>query len=141
MMTRRFLKTARQVVPEYFPFQGRGINPMSLYSSKRGELGRDTDIFWSAKRDLQAKVLIVCGWEWACKNWYEKNRLIYFLREFAEESGMAIIIYSQATTDPVVGRIDRGGVGKLASIALSIVRLEEEETPEEQEEKVPTISP
>jgi hypothetical protein len=86
-------------------------------------------------------VLIISGWEWASKSWRLKEDLMFFLREIAEETGMAIIVYSQSRTNPVAGRIDRGGIGKLATIALSIVRIEDDEESAEKPQEPVIISP
>lgn len=67
-------------------------------------------------------VVIIAGWEWASSSWRRKEKLIFFLRELMAEQNVAVIIYSQAPTKPVIGKYDRGGVGKLAMLAIAIVR-------------------
>lgn len=69
-------------------------------------------------------VLIISGWEWTSSSYRRKQRLLYLLREWAERKNVAIIIYSQARTEPTLGEYDRGGLGWLASIAYAIVKID-----------------
>ena len=80
--------------------------------------------------------VIIAGWEWTSSSWRRKERLLFYLRELMEECGITVIVYSQATTNPTAGKNDRGGIGKLAMLAVGIVRLEASEDLESVRPKV-----
>lgn len=92
-----------------------------IRTSYRGDLiGEGADI-----REIvdvcKIGIVIIAGWEWASSSYRRKERLLYFLRALMAEREVAVIVYSQASTKPVVGKYDRGGVGKLAMIAAAII--------------------
>ena len=39
-----------------------------------------------------------------------------------EEHKVAVIVYSQATTEPTVGMYDRGGIGKLGNMCIAVIK-------------------
>ncbi|HEY6171676.1 MAG TPA: hypothetical protein VIX80_05405, partial [Candidatus Kapabacteria bacterium] len=73
----------------------------------------------------QAKVsvVVIMGWEWTSSTYARKERLLYFMRKLAKQ-GNAVVVYSQARTNPTAGRPDRGGIGKLAMLAYGIVNVQ-----------------
>jgi len=50
---------------------------------------------------------------------------------------VAIIVYSQATTNPKAGKADRGGLGRLAQIAIAITKQNEIEKIESEIPRTP----
>jgi hypothetical protein len=66
------------------------------------------------------QVVVIVGWEWSSSSWRRRERLLYLLRELAADKSVAFVVYAQTTTKPVAGENDRGGIGKLASIAFAI---------------------
>lgn len=140
MASRRFWGIARSIAPEHIT-ERHGSRFFHIKSTIRGELYNERSYIGNIRERMNTKVLIICGWEWASKNSRLKQDLLFELRAFAEEMNMAIIVYSQASTDPVPGHIDRGGVGKIASIALSIVRIDEEDEVVEKAQEPIKISP
>jgi len=140
MMSRRFWKIARDEAPAHIT--GRYGGPvLRLNTSHRGNLFADRSTLRDVRAACKTKVFIISGWEWSSKSWRLKEDLVFHLREIAEEEEIAIIIYSQARTSPTVGRFDRGGVGKLASIALSVVRIFDDEDDQEKPAEPVIISP
>jgi hypothetical protein len=69
------------------------------------------------------QVIVIAGWEWSSSSWRRRERLLYLLRELAAEQAVAFVIYAQTATNPVVGENDRGGIGKLASLAFAITDI------------------
>ena len=94
-----------------------------LHSSVCGDLVGEADTIRGLVAQCPAQVVIVAGWEWTSSGYRRKERLLYALREMMEEKDVIVIIYSQAQTKPVLGRYDRGGIGKLAMLAISIVTI------------------
>jgi len=74
---------------------------------------------------FQAKVsvVIIMGWEWTSSSYARKERLLFFIRQLLRE-GTAVVVYSQAQTNPTPGKPDRAGLGKLAMLAYGIVNVE-----------------
>ncbi len=99
-------------------------NPKTHYmirTSYRGDLIGERAEIEQVVRECKIAVVIISGWEWTSNSYRRKERLIYFLRELMAEKGIAVIIYSQAPTKPVIGKYDRGGVGKLSMLAIAII--------------------
>jgi hypothetical protein len=139
MTTKRFWGHAHEEIgPTYITgrYGGRKVNIQTLI---RGNMYADRAKLFQIREELHTKVVIINGWEWSSKNWKLKEDLLFHLREITEDENVAVIIYSQARTNPVRGRFDRGGIGKLAGIALSIVRIEEDESEVLEEKKEPLI--
>jgi hypothetical protein len=92
-----------------------------IRTSYRGDLIGERDEIEQLVSACKIGVIIIAGWEWTSSNHRRKERLIYFLRELMAEEDCAIIVYSQAPTKPVIGKYDRGGVGKLSMLAAAII--------------------
>jgi len=107
------------------PKQGEGY--MVVHSSIRGDLAGERDAIAMKVRECRIGVVIICGWEWASSSYRRKQRLLFNMRELMDDEDVAIIIYSQARTEPIAGEYDRGGIGWLAMLADVIVRLEASE--------------
>ncbi|MEP7235656.1 MAG: hypothetical protein ABI778_10200, partial [Ignavibacteriota bacterium] len=89
--------------------------------STRGDLVNEMNDLDEIIYECRVGVVIISGWEWASDSWRKRERLLFALRRMAEEREVAIVIYSQATTSPIAGCFDRGGIGKLAMLAYEIV--------------------
>ena len=96
---------------------------MVTLDSVRGNLAGQCDSIREIVEQCRIQVLIISGWEWSSSSWRRKERLLYFLRELMAELGVAVIVYAQTTTKPTVGENDKGGIGKLASLAFAITDL------------------
>jgi hypothetical protein len=123
------------------PTQSVGTRKQKYFeirSCVRGNLIDEGDKIDNLITECRIGVVILCGWEWASSSWRRKERLLYYLREIMEEHGVAVIIYSTARTQPTVGRYDRGGLGKLAELALYITQVK---TAEELKDKVKKPKP
>lgn len=121
-----------------YPEEG---NPKAHYiirSSIRGDLIGERIEIDQLLSECKIGVIIIAGWEWASASWRRKEKLLFYLREIMAERDVAIIIYSQTATKPIVGKYNRGGVGKVAMLALAIVR---DEMSTELEKAVPKPPP
>lgn len=96
---------------------------MMILDSVRGNLAGQVGAIREIIEQCDIQVLIISGWEWSSSSWRRKERLLYFLREIMAELGVAVIVYAQTTTNPTVGENDKGGIGKLATIAFAITDL------------------
>jgi len=92
-----------------------------IHSSVRGDLAGERDAIAQKVRECRIGVVIIAGWEWASSSWRRKERLIFNLRELMADEDVAVVIYTQSPTKPVLGTYDRGGIGKLAMIAIACV--------------------
>ena len=92
------------------------------YSSNRGDLIGESDTITQIVSNAGIGVVIIMGWEWVSSSWRRRERLLYFLRELMEEHKVAVIVYSQARTEPTVGVYDRGGIGKLGMMCVAIIK-------------------
>ena len=92
------------------------------YSSNRGDLIGESDTIRQIVSSAGIGVVIIMGWEWTSSTWRRRERLLYFLRELMEEHKVAVIVYSQATTEPTVGMYDRGGIGKLGNMCIAVIK-------------------
>src|SRR5688572_14974071 len=86
----------------------------------QGNMYGDRDAINEIARKCNISILIVCGWEWTSDCWRRKRQLTFFLRDLMEREDIAVVIYSQAATKPVVGKYDRGGLGSIAELAVII---------------------
>jgi hypothetical protein len=125
MMSRRFWKVAREEAASHVTDR-HGSKLLRLETCIRGNLVADRRYYSDLRVAYGAKVLIVSGWEWSSKSWRLKEDLIFHLREIAEDEDVAIIVYSQARSNPEQGCFDRGGVGKLSAIAATIMRINDD---------------
>lgn len=92
------------------------------YSTCRGDLVGDSDTITQIVSCAGIGVVIIMGWEWTSSSWGRRERLLYFLRLLMQEHNVAIIVYSQATTEPTVGVYDRAGIGKLGMMCVAIIK-------------------
>ncbi len=112
-----------------------------VHSSIRGNLVDDLEYLLRVIANCNIGAIIISGWEWASSSWRRKERLLYLLRELIEKENIAVVVYSQSKTKPVAGEVDRGGIGKLAMLAVDIIRLETSNTLEaESQRPQPLIS-
>jgi len=108
---------------------------LEIRSCVRGNLVNESDKIDYLISECRIGVIILCGWEWTSSSWRRKERLLYYLREIMEEHGVAVMVYSTARTQPTVGQYDRGGLGKLAELAMYITRLDAAEALKEKVKK------
>ncbi|HEY6171800.1 MAG TPA: hypothetical protein VIX80_06045, partial [Candidatus Kapabacteria bacterium] len=111
---------------DWFPDYKEDENERKLvpYSSSRGDLIGDSDTITQIVSSARIGVVIIMGWEWTSSSWRKRERLFYFLRQLMEEHNVAVIVYSQARTEPTVGIYDRGGIGKLGMMCVAIIKDE-----------------
>jgi hypothetical protein len=93
------------------------------YTSEVGNLVNDEYAFRSLRAHAKASVFIIVGWEWSSDSYLRKDKLMFMLRKLLDE-GSTIIIYTQTRTKPIPGKMDRGGIGKLATLARSISSID-----------------
>ena len=80
--------------------------------------------------------MIIKNWEYAFKNYQNKEEAIFRLHEFLNKE-VSLLVYAQANPDKTkAGKIMRGGLGKLSGLALSIFDLAKEREKEEQEAEI-----
>jgi hypothetical protein len=92
------------------------------YSTCRGDLIGDSDTITQIVSSAGIGVVIIMGWEWTSISWGRRERLLYYLRQLMQEHNVAVIVYSQATTEPTVGVYDRAGIGKLGMMCVAITK-------------------
>jgi hypothetical protein len=92
------------------------------YSTCRGDLIGEADTITQIVSTAGIGVVIIMGWEWTSSTWRRRERLFYYLRELMQEHNVAVIVYSQARTEPTVGVYDRGGIGKLGNMCVAIIK-------------------
>ena len=136
MSHQRFKEYSDAVVTENRAYTTDAQADIFMRSSVRGNLVGEDYLIYEVLRTANIGTLIIAGWEWTSSSWRRKERLLFLLRELMEDYNLTIIIYSQATTNPVAGKSDRGGIGKLALLAIGIVRLEVSEDLENVRPKV-----
>jgi hypothetical protein len=95
-----------------------------IHSSVCGDLVGEIDMIGSLIFQTCTGVVILAGWEWTSSSYRRKERLLYAIRKLMKEMDVAFIIYSQTVTTPDIGKYDRGGLGKLAMLAISIIRID-----------------
>ena len=70
--------------------------------------------------------IIINNWEYAFKNYQNKEEAIFRLHEFLNKE-VSLLVYAQANPAKAwAGKIMRGGLGKLSGLALSIIDLAKE---------------
>ena len=112
---------------------------MVTLDSVRGNLAGQSVTIREIVEQCRIEVLIISGWEWSSSSWRRKERLLYFLRELMAELGVAVIVYAQTSTNPTVGENDKGGIGKLASLAFAITDLRGAELSSEIAPSIPPL--
>ncbi|MEP7235458.1 MAG: hypothetical protein ABI778_09200 [Ignavibacteriota bacterium] len=98
------------------------VPQLVIHTSVRGDLICERDAIDEIVTNLRMNVVIIAGWEWTSATWRRKEMLLYYFREMLADENVAIIVYSQATTNPAKGAFDRGGLGKLSMLAGAIIR-------------------
>jgi len=93
------------------------------YNSTEGDLIGDSGTIEAMFYQAKVSVVIIMGWEWTSSTYARKERLLYFMRKLARQ-GNAVVVYSQARTNPTAGKPDRAGIGKLAMLAYGIVNVQ-----------------
>ncbi len=93
------------------------------YNSTLGDLIGDSGTIHAMCLQANISVVIIMGWEWTSCTYARKERLLYFIRELLQRD-TAVVVYSQAQTNPTAGKQDRAGLGKLAMLAYGIVNVE-----------------
>ncbi|HEY6171530.1 MAG TPA: hypothetical protein VIX80_04635 [Candidatus Kapabacteria bacterium] len=93
------------------------------YTSEVGNLVNDEYAFRSLRAHAKASVFIIVGWEWSSDSYLRKDKLMFMLRKLIDE-GSTIIVYTQTRTKPIPGKMDRGGIGKLATLARSVTSID-----------------
>jgi hypothetical protein len=97
--------------------------PMYFISSTRGELVDQSEYVEEILQSIKPRFVILVGWEWASNTYRRKEKLMYFLRNICEDFNLSVLVYSQKPSNAVAGRFDRGGLGKLAIAAASVMKL------------------
>jgi hypothetical protein len=95
---------------------------LASLSTCRGDLVSEGDTITEIVGQAGIGVVIIMGWEWTSSTWRRRERLFYYLRELMHNHNVAVIVYSQARTEPTVGIYDRGGIGKLAMMCVAITK-------------------
>lgn len=90
----------------------------------QGNMYGDRDAIDEIAKRCNISIVIICGWEWTSDCWRRKRSLMFYLRGLMDREDVAIVIYSQASTKPVAGKYDRGGLGSIAQLAVVIVQME-----------------
>ena len=117
----RFQRTA----DKFITTAARNKRPhLYLRTMEKGNLVYEKGYIEEMIDAAHVSVIIISGWEWTSSSYRRKERLIFQLRQWAEQKKVAIIIYSQARTEPTLGEYDRGGIGKLAMIAYAIEKID-----------------
>jgi hypothetical protein len=112
---------------------------MVTLNSVRGNLAGQSASIREIVEQCRIGFIVICGWEWSSSSWRRKEKLLYFLREIMAELGVAVVVYAQTTTNPTVGEVDKGGIGKLAVIAFAITDLRGAELSSEIAPSIPPL--
>jgi hypothetical protein len=132
---RRFAEHA----PERTRFCGYDEENTFLLSDYSNDKPDDAHMMWidSVRGDLASmslairemiiqcniRAIVLSGWEWASSTWRRRERLLFFLKEIMAEFSCTIVVYAQSGTNPVAGSYDRGGIGRLAQLAVAIADI------------------
>ncbi len=122
-----------------YPETKKRAMPFISRTSHKGDLIGERVGIDQCIEEAGIRVVIISGWEWTSSSYRRKERLLFYLREIMEEKNVAVIIYSLTTTKPVVGKVDRAGLGKLPTIAMAIVFDAMSETLESAAPKPPAL--
>jgi hypothetical protein len=107
------------------PFESRkeGEAHMLTLDSVRGDLASMQDGIRELIVQCEVGGIILCGWEWASSSWRRRERLQFFLKEIMAVHKCTVVVYAQGTTNPTAGMYDRGGIGRLATLAFAIADI------------------
>ena len=109
----------------YHPDAGSKETKLVVYDSVIGNLVEDIESVGAMIFHAHVSLVIIMGWEWTSSSSRRKERLLFALRKMVTDRPIAVIIYSQATTNPEAGKADRGGLGRLSQIAIAITKQSE----------------
>ncbi len=133
MSDRRFRNHAREATTalegqpfEHMPYATGTDAPkeMLIHSSVAGDLIGEMDLLSGLVAQCAIGVVIIAGWEWTSSGYRRKERLLYAIREMMRKYDVAVVIYASAKTNSQPGKCDRGGIGRLAMLAVSILNLD-----------------
>jgi hypothetical protein len=109
-----------------------------------GDLCKYLDEFREMIEADDIKYLIVNSWDFANRTYGFKEKALIGLMNIANELGVSVFVYSQASMrNAVVGEMHRGGLGKLAAVADDIIWCNQDEIMEQivtEERKVRILS-
>lgn len=115
-------------------------NPKLMFkSSSRGNLAADAEDISQIIVEGRIGTIVILGWEWTSSSWRRKQRLLHYMREIMDIYGVAIVVYSHCYNSPKPGHVDKGGLGKLALLAMFVVGIEASEELEESCPKPPPL--
>ncbi len=103
---------------------GKGKGTLFPHTSVAGNLADEQDGITQIVSGSNVSVVIITGWEFTSSNYRRRQKLLFYLRTLMEEQEVAIVIYAHCANQPVAGKIDKGGIGKLAMISSHIAKLE-----------------
>ena len=129
-------------VREYFLKHHKWSNndPQLLFkSSVRGNLIGDAEDISQIIYEGRIGTVVILGWEWASSSWRRKQRLLHFLREMMDTYSVAVVVYAHCYNSPKPGHVDKGGLGKLALLAMFVVGIEASEQLEKDCPKPPPL--
>lgn len=109
----------------YHPDARSKETKLVVYDSVVGNLVDDIESVGAMIYHADVGVIIIMGWEWTSSSSRRKERLLFALREMVTNRHVAVIVYSQATTNPEAGKADRGGLGRLSQLAIAITKQSE----------------
>ncbi|HET9135156.1 MAG TPA: hypothetical protein VFO76_00855 [Candidatus Kapabacteria bacterium] len=104
-----------------------GNAPLLIHNSYAGDLIGEMALIYQIVIEAKVSVVFITSWEWSSEGWRRKERLMFALRKLLEERQIVLVVFSQSRTNTIAGEYDRGGVGKLATIAGDVVELEPSE--------------
>ncbi len=98
-----------------------------------GELANYISVIHQQIESQKIKYVVINSWEFANKSYSYKEQAIFALMTLLNQLDITLLIYSQSKATPA-GKIQRGGLGKLAALATDIFSLdvEKEATPNAQ---------
>ncbi len=101
-----------------------GKAPCIIHTAEAGDLGSQIPDLATVCKEAKIKIVIVTSWEWTSSSYRRKEQLLFALRQLLSELDVAVVVYSQSSTQTSIGRYDRGGTGKLAMMAMDVITLE-----------------
>jgi hypothetical protein len=118
-----------------------GPAPCIIHTAIAGDLASQVPDLTTVCKEAKIKIVIVTSWEWTSSNYRRKEQLLFALRQLVSGLDVALVVYSQSSTQTSKGRYDRGGTGKLAMLALEVLSLEAIGSKEEQQTDLDAFKP
>ena len=112
---------------------------MLFKSSVRGNLIGDAEDISQLIIEGRIGTVVIVGWEWTSSSWRRKQRLLHYLREIMDMYSVVVVVYSHCYNSPKPGHVDKGGLGKLALLAMFVVGIEASEQLEKDCPKPPPL--